>query len=111
MLIIDLHIEVAGLLNKDKLSEMIKGLLEFTIGKSYNSISVQDVYNNEGSILYEIKKAILNGATRTLYYDSEKHLSEQLDRMIQIKDTPKLTREQLSNRNEVKNYFEDAVII
>jgi len=56
-----------GRLTGNSLTEMIKELLEYCCNKSYNSISLQDVSNNENKILFEIKKAIYYGATRCLY--------------------------------------------
>lgn len=97
-------------LNYEQLLEMIKGLLEFVVGKNYTSISIVDVNNNESQILYEIKKAILNGATKTLYYDMTDKLQENYEYII-TKDIPKLTKNELQDKQSIVDYFKDAVIL
>lgn len=100
----------------DILQEMIYDLLQYVCGKPYISISLKDVINNEGDILYEIKKAIIYGATKHLYFvpsqeDETNDLTDFYSTFKkQPKDIEKLTEEQLQNEEQVKFYFEDLVI-
>lgn len=49
----------------DKISNMLEELLVFCCNKEYNSISKQDVINNEKIIINEIIKAVQSGSTNS----------------------------------------------
>lgn len=99
-------------LNSNSLNIMIKELLEFVCGKSYLKISKKDVLINEATILFEIKKAIIYGATKKLYFN-EMENEKDLDNFYnfsykpnQDKKVVKLTEVELKEEETVKNYFE-----
>lgn len=100
----------SGNLDGVYLQQMIEELLEFVINKKYTSISLQDVINNESEILYEIKKAIIYGATRKLYFDMSEHIQNQYKGVL---NTPviKLTKTQLQEKQSVVDYFKDLLIV
>ena len=83
-------------------------------GKPYISISKKDVINNEGDLLYEIKKSIIYGSTSHLYYvqtETKNDLTEFYSSFKKNNNSVvKPTQEQLQNKEEIKNYFEDLII-
>jgi len=97
----------------DDLQQMIYDLLQYVCGKSYISISIKDVINNEGDILYEIKKAIIYGATKHLYFLPSDDNITDLDNFysaFKADNLVKLTTRQLQDEEQVKFYFEDLII-
>lgn len=89
------------------LQKMVEDLLSQICHKNYCSISLNDVQRNENEILYHIKRAIVYGATRSIYYEQLDELNlDVLNTTIQISPP---TKERMTSE-DVIDYFKDIMM-
>lgn len=89
------------------LKEMIEELLSKICYKKYISISINDVLKNENEILYQIKRAIIYGATRSLYFEQASELN--LDVLATKMEIHPPKQERMTT-DDVVDYFKDIMI-
>lgn len=102
----------------DKFKFMVNDLLHHCCDKNYLAISIEDVTNNECDIVYEIKKAIIFGATKSLYYigDTDILYADSClftDNLFHY-DTSKLSKPistKTMTKEDVTDYFKDLVVL
>lgn len=95
-----------GRFNAKIIQGMIEELLSEICYKQYVSISIHDVEKNENEILYHLKRAIVYGATRSLYYAQASELNlDNLNVKMEI-EPPKQER---MTSEEVVDYFKDLM--
>ena len=94
-----------------RLSELVEDLLQYCCDESIDNITIDYVEANEGSILYELKRAIYYGATKCLYnielQNTCNTISNDLDKTPKYFN--KLTNNQLKNKRVVEEYFEEVI--
>lgn len=102
----------------DTFKDMVNDLLHHCCNKNYLAVSVEDVTNNECDIVYEIKKAIIFGATKSLYFmggtdilyaDSSLFTDNLLDYNISKLTKPISTK--TMTKEDVTDYFKDLVVL
>ena len=92
--------------SESTMSNMINELLEHVCKKNINDITIKDIKFSENEIIYQIKRAIKYGATKSLYYELSNYSNLDLD-----VEPPKSTSGQRSlSEDEVVNYFKDIMI-
>lgn len=94
------------LISEKTFSNMINELLIKVCKKDLKDISVKDIKINENEIIYQIKRAIYYGATKTLYYDYDGFVS--LDLVIEPPKSKSGNR--TLSEEEVIDYFKDVMI-
>lgn len=94
-----------GRLTSKTLKTMIIDLLEKVCNKSIESISYEDITIYESELLYQIKRAIIYGATRSIYYDESDLIN--LDQILVANvDKPKND----IDKQELIAYFESLMV-
>ena len=85
---------------------MINELLIKVCKKDLKDITMKDIKINENEIIYQIKRAIYYGATKTLYYDYDGFVS--LDLVVEPPKSKSGNR--TLSEEEVIDYFKDVMI-
>lgn len=99
-----------GTLSSQQLEPLVQELLSYCCNKPYQSISRQDVINNENSIIYEIKRAIYFGATRCLYDKDNQVLQIDKSKFKDTLDEPERVSTDFNmTLDAVKDYFKDLI--
>lgn len=94
------------LISEKTFSNMINELLIKVCKKDLKDITMKDIKINENEIIYQIKRAIYYGATKTLYYDYDGFVS--LDLVIEPPKSKSGNR--TLSEEEVIDYFKDVMI-
>lgn len=91
-----------------RLQELVIDLLQYCCDEQINNITYDYVEANEGSILYEIKRAIYYGATKCLYnaHKENSTIYTLNDNIVPMYFT-KLSKNELHNRQTVEEYFSE----
>ena len=85
---------------------MIDELLEYVCHRPIISIGIYDVNKDECEILYQLKRAMIFGATKTLYYDNSDQKLESLKGVIHKIEKP---RQNITSQELIK-YLEDIKV-
>ena len=94
------------LISEKTFSNMINELLIKVCKKDLKDITMKDIKINENEIIYQIKRAIYYGATKTLYYDYDGFVS--LDLVVEPPKSKSGNR--TLSEEEVIDYFKDVMI-
>lgn len=94
------------LISEKMFSNMINELLIKVCKKDLKDITMKDIKINENEIIYQIKRAIYYGATKTLYYDYDGFVS--LDLVVEPPKSKSGNR--TLSEEEVIDYFKDVMI-
>lgn len=91
-----------------RLQQLVIDLLQYCCDEHIDNITYNHVEANEGSILYEIKRAIYYGATKCLYnaHKEDNTVYTVSDNIVPVYFTT-LSKSQLSNRHTVEEYFSE----
>lgn len=94
------------LISEKTFSNMINELFIKVCKKDLKDITMKDIKINENEIIYQIKRAIYYGATKTLYYDYDGLVS--LDLVVEPPKSKSGNR--TLSEEEVIDYFKDVMI-
>ena len=94
------------LISEKTFSNMTDELFIKVCKKDLKDITMKDIKINENEIIYQIKRAIYYGATKTLYYDYDGFVS--LDLVIEPPKSKSGNR--TLSEEEVIDYFKDVMI-
>lgn len=94
------------LISEKTFSNMTNELFIKVCKKDLKDITMKDIKINENEIIYQIKRAIYYGATKTLYYDYDGFVS--LDLVVEPPKSKSGNR--TLSEEEVIDYFKDVMI-
>lgn len=87
--------------------KLLNELLVIVTSKTLKDVVINECKVYENELLYQIKRAIYFGATKTLYYDSTQQLD--LSYFKDSLDVPKRIQKDSLNKDEVEDYFKGLV--
>lgn len=95
-----------GTFTQNRLDKMLDELLVKICNEKYDDININDIIQNENELVYQIKRAIYFGSTKSLYYEIDNANLDNLATSIIIEKPPT----QRMTTDQVKDYFKDVMV-